>query len=78
MAGPIQAALLIPDDLQAIDDADARALVVRLFGDREVVNFLGTTTAERLELEEIAWSTPFHVPAREKALLARFTLRAGR
>ncbi|HUT78513.1 MAG TPA: hypothetical protein VM285_12545 [Polyangia bacterium] len=69
IAAEVQAALILPAELDDIDDAAARAAVAQFFGDREVVNFLGTISPEGVALSEIMWNQPFRVPAEEKALL---------
>ncbi len=69
IAAEVQAALILSDGLGDIDDAGARAAATALFGDRKVVNFLGTISPEGADLSEIMWNEPFRVPAEEKALL---------
>ncbi|MCK9458976.1 MAG: hypothetical protein M0R80_04995 [Proteobacteria bacterium] len=69
IAAEVQAALILPSALEEIDDDDARAAVEGFFGDREVVNFLGTISPEGADLSEIMWNQPFRVPAEEKAML---------
>jgi len=74
MGAEVQAALLVPGAIDQIDDAGARAAVQGLFGDREVVNFLGQVTPESVELSEIMWTTPFRVPGDEKAFWSPTTM----
>lgn len=65
----MQAALILPAALDEIDDEAAREAVAGFFGDRRVVNFLGTISPDGVALSEIMWNQPFRVPAEEKALL---------
>jgi len=76
MAGYVQAALLIPEGIDDIDDDSARTALQELFGDREVINFLGDVSLEFAELEEISWLEPFRVPGDEKAFGSAFRLSA--
>lgn len=62
----IRAALVVPDGLDGIDDPDARDAVLSLLDGREVINFVGTATAETVELSEIPGSMSFRVPSNEK------------
>jgi hypothetical protein len=70
----VQAALVLPD-WATVDDPAHRARLRRMFERRRVVNALGTVTATRVSLDEIRWTTPFRVPAREKAMFNRLRLR---
>lgn len=71
----LQAALIIPAGLDAIDDPSVRAAVVALLGGgRKVINFTGSGTLEGLTFNEISWLTAFLVPADEKALMSPFAL----
>jgi hypothetical protein len=63
---PIRAALLVPDTLALVDDAEARAAAVDLLGGREVINLRGEAGVDSLGLEEIPRSDWFHVPRSEK------------
>ena len=74
MPGYIQAALLIPDEIDSIDDLSARSAMQNLFGSREVINFLGYASLDYLELDEIGWLEPFRVPGDEKAFLSAFSM----
>lgn len=71
----IRTALLLPKALWRVDDAEAKALVAELFGKRRVVNSQGTASQRAMDLEEIPWSTPFRVPAKEKPLTGALTTR---
>jgi len=73
----VQAALLVPDSIHDIDDPTARQQVEALLGDAEVINFTGNVLPDHVGLDEIPWSTPFLVPAEEKALFDPFTLEAS-
>jgi len=74
MAGYVQAALLLSDEIDGVDDPSVRATLQQLFGDREVINFLGDASLESGELEEISWLEPFRVPGDEKAFGTAFHL----
>ncbi len=63
---PVRGALLIPDAIARIDDAEARAAALELLGDREVVNFRGDANTDGLDLGEIPRGDAFHVPRSEK------------
>ena len=73
----VQAALLVSDAIDAIDDPSDRATVQELFGDREVVNFVGQVGTDFVDLGEITWTMPFRVPAEEKAFWSAFELSLG-
>ncbi|MFH1466518.1 MAG: hypothetical protein ABIO70_19190 [Pseudomonadota bacterium] len=62
----VMAALIVPDDLARIDDAEARAAVQAILRDKAVVDFLGQASPDGLSLSEIMWTEPFRVPAEEK------------
>ncbi|MBU0551792.1 hypothetical protein KKF91_05895 [Myxococcota bacterium] len=68
----IRAALVLPPDLKRLPKR-----VRGVLGARGVINFQGTLSQARARLSEIMWTTPFLVPAREKAFMngAALTLR---
>ncbi|MBN2359393.1 MAG: hypothetical protein JXR83_08055 [Deltaproteobacteria bacterium] len=66
MDAQIRGALLIPEAIRQIDDADARADVLELLGERQVVNLAGDASYDHVDLQEIPITTPFLVPLEEK------------
>lgn len=81
----IQAALLIPDRLDEIDDGEARSFLQELLRDAAgpsaegfiVLKFLGQASLSGLSLTQIMWDQPFRVPAEEKGFWSPFSLSAG-
>ncbi|MBU1242197.1 hypothetical protein KJ612_03265 [Myxococcota bacterium] len=69
IAAKVRAALLLPGEVDEIDDAQALNAVRALFEDRAVVNFQGTVTPATLDLVEMTWQDPAVgvVPGNEKA-----------
>lgn len=65
----IRAALLVPAELDHVDDAAALATLRSLLGDRRVINFQGSATLDDLTLDEMTWLDPLVgvVPGDEKA-----------
>jgi len=53
----IRAAIIPPsaDTLQTLDDAGARAAISQFFGSKAVINFKGSATLTRIQMEEISW-----------------------
>jgi len=77
IAADVQAALLVPDSLDSIDDAEAGDAVKALLRDKEVVNFLGQVSPEGIALSEIMWTEPFRVPAEEKEAWSPIEMELG-
>lgn len=65
----IRAALLLPAEIDAIDDAASRATIRALVEDRRGINLQGSATLDRLTLDEMTWLDPAVgvVPGDEKA-----------
>lgn len=65
----IRGALMVPAQVDDIDDSHARGVVQSLFEDRGVVNFKGEVTLDQLSLHEMTWLDPLVgvVPGDEKA-----------
>lgn len=65
----IRAALLLPAEIAAIDDAAARSTLQGLVEDRRGINLKGSATLEQLTLDELTWLDPAIgvVPGDEKA-----------
>jgi len=70
----IRTALLLPDAVRRVDDEAARRRIEELFGDRAAVNSAGGASPSGMDVEEIPWTTPFLVPAREKPMFGRIRM----
>ncbi len=64
----VQAALIVSDAIDDIDDVTARSEVVRFFDGQEVINLLGEVSATSFDLDEIPRGDPFRVPWNEKGV----------
>jgi len=70
----IKVSILFPSPLKAIKKRGWRKRIKKY----RVINLLGWADQKEISLEEIPWSTPFRVPAREKPLWGRFKIRLNR
>lgn len=74
MTGKIQAALVINNRVDNVDDSAIRNYLDDFFTNQKVINFVGYAGLYSLSADEIPWDMPFRVPGNEKSFLTGFTI----